>query len=60
MFVIHCPTCRRDYLVGRRSLETTPAAAGNPSAVLGRCPEGHVHEVRLRGGRFVPVQVLAA
>ncbi|MEO1064036.1 MAG: hypothetical protein AAFZ07_21660 [Actinomycetota bacterium] len=60
MFVLHCPTCARNYLVGRRSIETTPAADGQPATMLATCPSGHVHEVRMRGGRLVPVEVLAA
>ena len=47
MFVIHCTTCDRDYLVGTRSIHTFENGPDGPVATA-RCPQGHVHEVRFR------------
>ncbi len=49
MFVIHCSTCGRDYLVGTRSILSFTNGPDGPVATA-RCAEGHVHEVRFRSG----------
>ncbi|MBA2496649.1 MAG: hypothetical protein H0V33_06045 [Acidimicrobiia bacterium] len=55
MFAVTCPTCRRRYLVGARSIQAFRNTNDGPVAVV-RCPAGHLleHEFRTRAPRPAP------